>query len=152
MLEFVIAHLGQSLIVVGLILLAIEILILGFATFVLFYIGCGAIITGILISMGIIPSELLFASSSVALLSGLIAVVSWRPLKSLQNNVEHTKPSNDMIGHRFMLDQDIAQGQSITMKYSGIDWLVRSEKPILLGLEVEIIDISVGRMQVKVVE
>jgi len=66
--------------------------------------------------------------------------------------VEQTKPSNDMIGHRFMLDQDIAQGQSITMKYSGIDWLVRSEKPILLGLEVEIIDISVGRMQVKVVE
>jgi len=143
---------GQTLIVVGLILLAIEILVLGFSTFVLFYIGCGAIITGILISMGILPRDLLFASGSVAVISGIVALVSWRPLKSLQSNVEYSKPSNDMIGDRFLLDQDLAQGQSITVKYSGIDWIVRSDKPILLGCEVEIVDVSVGKMQVQAIE
>ena len=51
-MEYIFSHLAQTLIVVGLILLAIEVLVLGFSTFVLFFIGIGTIITGILMLFG----------------------------------------------------------------------------------------------------
>jgi len=152
MFEYVMSHLGQSLLVFGLILLAIEVLVLGFATFILFYIGCASILTGTLIGLNVLPNDMLMASTSIAIWSVVIALISWKPLKAMQNNVVTTRPANDMIGHRFMLPQDILTGSTITMNYSGIDWVVRSDKPILLGLEVEIVDVSVGQLQVKAVE
>lgn len=152
MSEYVMSHLAQTLVVVGLVLLAIEIIVLGFATFILFYIGCASILTGILIGVDVLPAEFLMASTSIAVLSCLVALVSWKPLKRMQNSVISSAPTNDMVGHRFMLPQDLNEGKSITMRYSGIDWVVRSEKPIMLGLEVEITKVSVGQLQVKAVD
>jgi len=151
MLEYVMSHLGQTLLVLGLILLAIEVVVLGFATFVLFYIGCAAIITGTLIGLNVLPNDMLIASASVAIFTLLVALVSWKPLKAMENNVVSTTPSNDMIGHRFMLAEDLLVGTTIIMNYSGIDWVVQSDESILLGLEVEIVYISVGQLKVKAV-
>lgn len=152
MLEYVVSHLAESLVVAGLVLLAIEIIVLGFATFILFYIGCASIITGGLIGLDILPADVLVASTAVAILTCVVALFSWKPLKRMQNHVVSSTPPNDMIGHRFMLPQDLAKGESITMRYSGIEWVVRSDKPIMLGLEVEITKVSVGQLEVKVVE
>lgn len=148
MLEYMQSHLSQTLMVVGLLLLAIEILVLGFSTFVLFYLGCATIITGILISFKVLPEDMLIASGVIAVLSAIIAVVSWKPLKALQNDVEVSKTTNDMIGHRFVLEQDLKLGQSITLRYSGIDWAVSAKQAISQGVEVEVTDITVGRMVV----
>lgn len=149
MIDYLLANLAQTLIVSGLVVLGIEILILGFATFVLFYVGCGAIATGILLMLGVVPNDPLMASVSVAVLSGLIAVFTWRPLKAMQNNVEHSVPTNDMIGNRFVLEQELALGQHITVKYSGIDWQVSADNAIAQGCEVEIVEVSVGKLTVK---
>jgi len=152
MLEYVLSHLAQTLVVVGLILLAIEVLVLGFATFILFYIGCASILTGTFIGLDILPNDPSMASVSLAVLSLIIAMISWKPLKAMQSSVDSSTPANDMIGHRFMLPQDITHNSTIVMRYSGIDWVVRSDQPILLGLEVEIVTVSVGQLKVKVVE
>lgn len=152
MFEYIMSNFAQTLIVTGLLLLSIEILILGFATFVLFYLGCGLIITGVLVAVDILPSDFLIASITLAIISGLIALLTWKPLKRLQNEVVSSTPANDMIGHRFMLPQDLDEGGSIKMSYSGIDWIVRADTAIVLGLEVEIIKVSVGELKVKPVE
>ncbi|MFT5811071.1 MAG: hypothetical protein ACI9KM_001835, partial [Rubritalea sp.] len=43
-------NLAQSLIIAGLALLVIEVVVLGFSTFVLFFVGLAAVITGGLLS------------------------------------------------------------------------------------------------------
>ena len=45
-MDWVTANMAESLIIVGLLLLAIEIAVLGFSTFVLFFVGLAAVLTG----------------------------------------------------------------------------------------------------------
>jgi len=148
-MDYITDNLAQSLIILGLLLLSIEILVLGFSTFVLFFVGVAAVITGGLISFGVLPNELVDALLTICILSAVIAVVSWKPLKSLQNKVETTKTTNDMIGNKFILTQALTPGQQVTCNYSGIDWKVSSEEDIAIGAEVEITDVSVGQLRVK---
>ncbi|MDP2561228.1 NfeD family protein [Psychrobium sp. 1_MG-2023] len=148
-MDYLIEHLAQSLIVIGLLLLAIEVLVLGFSTFFLLFIGVGAIITGGLIIVGIVPSELVFACFSVAVISALVAIFSWRPLKAMQSHVEVSKPTSDMIGNRFILSQQLIAGQYAAQKYSGVEWQVTATTSIDKGAEVEIVSVDVGKMVVK---
>jgi membrane-bound ClpP family serine protease len=47
-MDFFTNNLAQSLFVVGLILLVVEVTVLGFSTFVLFFVGLAAMVTGAL--------------------------------------------------------------------------------------------------------
>ena len=148
-MDYITDNLAQSLIILGLLLLTIEILVLGFSTFVLFFVGIAAVITGGLISFDILGSKVVDALLTMCILSVVIAIVSWKPLKSLQNNVETSKTTNDMIGNKFILTQALTSGQQVTCNYSGVDWKVSSEDDIAVGMEVEITDVSVGQLRVK---
>jgi inner membrane protein len=145
---YFLAHLAQSFIVLGLILLAIEILVLGFSTFVLFFIGIGAIVTGTLIALGIIPETFLNALLATAIISTAVALISWKPMKNMQNKVESKDVKNDMIGHQFILAKDLLIGQTITHRYSGIDWQIKAKQPLSAGTEVKIIAVEVGLLTV----
>lgn len=148
-MDYITDNLAQSLIILGLVLLAIEVLVLGFSTFVLFFVGIASIITGILIGINVLDHNVVDASLSVGVLSAIIAAVSWKPFKMMQNNVGSTEVTNDMIGNKFTLPEEVAPGHSITCHYSGIDWQVSSDDKIMLGFEVEITHVSVGKLRVK---
>jgi inner membrane protein len=150
-MEYIFSHLPQTFVVLGLILLAIEVLVLGFSTFVLFFIGVGAITSGALMATGLIPETVLSSLLATAIISTVVALVSWRPMKNIQNKVEVSHVDNDMIGHRFFLAEDLAIGKTITHRYSGIDWQVTAKEQLAQGTEVRIIGIEVGLLTVELV-
>lgn len=147
-MEYFLAHLAQSFIVLGLILLAIEILVLGFSTFVLFFIGVGAIATGALIALGVIPETFLNSLLITAIISAAVALISWKPMKKMQNKVELKQVKNDMVGHQFVLTEDLLIGQTVTHRYSGINWQVKAKEQLSAGTEVKIIGVEVGLLTV----
>jgi len=151
-MEYVFSHLPQTLIVLGLILLAIEVLILGFSTFFVFFIGIGFIATGVLMALGFIPETLLNSLLTAAVISAVVALVSWKPIKKMQNKVVLKAVNNDMIGHQFMLTGELAVGQTVTHRYSGIDWQVKAKEQLAAGAEVKIVAIEVGLLTVEPVD
>jgi membrane protein implicated in regulation of membrane protease activity len=148
-MEYILSHLPQTLIVVGLILLAIEVMVLGFSTFVLFFIGIGSIITGALMAMGVIPQTLLMSLLATAIISSFIAIFTWKPMKRMQNKVEVKQIDNDMIGHQFYLAEELVIGQTISHHYSGITWQVKAKDTLAIGTEVKIIKMEVGILTVE---
>ncbi|HEY5714977.1 MAG TPA: NfeD family protein [Psychromonas sp.] len=148
-MESVFPYLPQSFIVVGLILLVIEVLILGFSTFFLFFIGIALIASGLLMAIGLLPETLFNALLSTAIIATLVALVAWKPMKNIQNKVEPKHVNNDMIGHQFVLTEELASGRTIIHRYSGIDWQVKAKEPLAAGTEVRIIGVEVGILTVE---
>ena len=100
----------------------IELSVMGLSGPLLFF-ALASLVTGILVSLGVVggwQSEIL----TVGLLSALIAVILWKPLKSLQNAKEKTDNSSDMIGLEVAASSDISK-TSGSIRYSGIDWQAR---------------------------
>ena len=149
---YIYSHLPQTLVALGLILLAIEVLVLGFSTFVLYFIGIGAIATGALMALGVIPETLPNSLLAIAIISTVVALFSWKPMKRIQNKVESKPVNNDIIGHRFVLTEDINVGLTITYHYSGIDWQVKAKQPLPVGTEVKIVAMEVGLLTVDCVD
>ena len=148
-MEYIFLHLPQALVVLGLILLAIEVLVLGFSTFVLFFVGLGTIITGILMALGILPTSMLNALLATAVISTIVALISWQPMKRLQNKGEIHQVKNGMIGETFTLPEDLAVGKTITHRYSGINWQVKANQSLTAGTEVKITQMQVGLLTVE---
>jgi membrane protein implicated in regulation of membrane protease activity len=148
-MEYVSSNLAQTLVVLGLLLLAIEVLVLGLSTFVLFFIGIGTITTGILMWIGLLPETVPNALLATAIISTVFALVFWQPMKRIQNKIEVNQIDNDMIGHRFLLNTDLPVGQTITHRYSGINWQVRATTPLSAGTEVQITSMEVGLLTVE---
>jgi membrane protein implicated in regulation of membrane protease activity len=148
-MEYLLTHLPQALIVLGLILLVIEVMVLGFSTFVLFFIGIGTIVTGALMMLSILPETSLTALSSTAIISTIIAIVSWQPMKRMQNKVELNQINNDIIGYQFTLAENLEPGKTINYHYSGINWQVKAKDPLSAGTDVSIVKMEVGILTVE---
>jgi len=140
---------AESLIIVGLLLLAIEIAVLGFSTFVLFFVGLAAVLTGGLLYVGLIPDSMLSALLSIGVLTALSATLLWKPLKNMQKDVDTKKASSDLIGHRFVLTEEVSLTANPVYRYSGIDWKLKSNQPLNAQALVEVTDVEVGVFTVK---
>ncbi|WP_258546821.1 NfeD family protein [Psychromonas sp. B3M02] len=149
MIDYFLTHLPQSLVVLGLIFLVIEVLVLGFSTFVLLFVGIGTIITGVLMALGLLPETLVNALLATAVISSLVALISWQPMKRMQNKVESHQVDNGMVGETFTLEEDLLLGKTVTHRYSGIDWKVKSKQPLMAGTEVKIVNMQVGVLTVE---
>jgi inner membrane protein len=149
-MEWISNNLANVLIIIGLGLLAIEVGVLGFSVMVLFFIGLGCLLSGILVFVGVLPETVVSALTSVAILSFLSAVVLWKPLKKLQNEVVESDVKGDLIGHSFILEKDISSQEHGVHNYSGIEWKIKSDDPISAGTEVEVIRADVGEFKVAV--
>ncbi len=147
-MEWLASNLAYLLIFIGLALLAIEVAVLGFSVMILFFIGLGCLITGILIFAGLMPSTLVSSLTGVAVLSLLSAVGLWKPLKKMQDEVIKTDVKGDLIGYSFVLESDISPREHGLHKYSGIEWKVKSEDTISAGTEVEVVKTDVGEFKV----
>ena len=144
-------NLAEFLIIIGLALLVIEILILGFSTFILLFVGIAGIISGGLIYLGIIPETMLSALLSMGIITAVSALLLWKPLKSMQEDVEPADATNDLIGTRFTLTDDVSDTVHPEYKFSGIVWKLDSADTIAAGTEVEVTHTDVGRLTVKAV-
>ena len=142
-------NLPESLIMAGLALLAIEVVVLGFSTFVLFFVGLAALVAGGLMAVGVLPDSMLSALSSVGVLTALLAMLLWRPLKSMQSDVENNKVTSDLVGHSFILNEAVSMTKNPAYRYSGIDWNLSSEQELSAGTLVEVTGVAVGKFIVQ---
>lgn len=145
-------NLAESLVVLGLALLALEIWVLGFATFVLFFVGLASVISGGLMYMGVLESTTLNAMLSVGVFTAIGAAVLWKPLKNMQNEVDTKRASSDLIGHSFYLAEDVSTTINPIYRYSGIDWKLVSEAPLKAGQKVQVVQTDVGVFHIKAMD
>jgi membrane protein implicated in regulation of membrane protease activity len=142
-------NLSESLIMAGLALLVIEVVVLGFSTFVLFFVGLAAVVAGGLMTIGVIPDSMLSALFSVGVLTALSAMLLWRPLKSMQGNVESKKVTSDLVGHSFILNDAVSMTKNPVYRYSGIDWNLSSEQELSAGTLVKVTEVAVAKFIVQ---
>ncbi len=141
-------NLWKLLIFAGLAILALEVIVFSLSTFVLFFVGLGALITGLMMWLGILPQTMIAALGGIGLISGGLAIILWKPLKNFQNQVEDKPTSNDLVGLTFMLETDIGPGQPGTHAYSGITWRVVASQHIAAGTRVQVVKTEVGELSV----
>ncbi|NOZ52876.1 MAG: NfeD family protein [Gammaproteobacteria bacterium] len=141
----------------GFIMLALEALVLGFAIGIVLFSGLGALLTGALIWLGIVPSSWIAGIASFGLCSVAITAILWKPFKKLQDNNNHisTKDySSDLIGYSFRLSETITHTRPGNTRYSGITWRVEIEdtanvEEITAGQKVEVYSVDAGVFRVK---
>lgn len=144
-------NLAESLLILGILLLAMEVVVLGFSTFVLFFVGCAAVVTAGLLYLGIIPDTMLAAMFSTGLLTALSAVLLWKPLKSMQTDVDTTKVKSGLVGHKFVLAKDVAPELAPDYHYSGINWKLIANENLAAGTRVVVVQADVGKFHIKAI-
>lgn len=141
-------NLSILLIIVGIALLAVEVGVFGFTVFLLFFVGLACIVTGIMMQL-LIPQTMAWGLGMVAVLSVTFAAALWSPLKKMQNSsAGNIAVKNDLIGHSFILERDIAPGGHGKHRMSGVDWKVRSDAPLKAGTQVQVVKVDVGELTI----
>jgi len=148
-MELILQNLPQTLMVLGILALIIEVAVLGLTTFILLFLGISLFVTGLLMNIGILPDSLTVAFWSNAILTAVLTVTLWKPLKRLQNNVDNKQVTSDFAELTFVLTADVNNQGLNTYKYSGINWQLKSEQPIASGTLVTVTKKEVGVMWVK---
>lgn len=142
-------HIAQGLIIVGLALLAIEIAILGLSTFVLFFVGVAALVSGVILYFELIAPTIPNALLLVSVFTVTAAVMLWKPLKKLQVQVDKTPAQSDLIGHEFILPHSVSPDTHTNYRYSGIDWQLKSDAAIVAGTKVKVVSTEVGTFHIE---
>ena len=140
-------ELSTWLVVGGLLLLATEIILLGFGTFVLLFLGLALLVSGLLIMGGLIPDTLAAATWSTGISAVVITAVLWKPLRNMQSKEPSAPESNsgDFANDvEFELDADVSLNGGTQYRYSGIDWKVKSKTPLVSGTRVRVVRKEVG--------
>ena len=133
-------------------LLALETLIFGFSTIIFLFAGIGALISGLLMTIGIIPETWVAGTACFGISTGISSTLLWKPFQRMQNRSSpQTKQSNDFEGIEFNLESDISPTQPGRHRYSGIDWKVEldAEGTLNKGERVVVVTASVGVLRVK---
>ena len=135
-MDFITQNLPQTLMVIGIVALIIEVAVLGLSTFILLFFGLSLFLTGLLMSFGILPDSLTTALWSNTVVTAGLAVALWKPLKQMQNRVDKKQVNSDFAELTFVLTSDVTEQGLTTHQYSGISWKLKSEQPIIAGTEV----------------
>ncbi|MEM5511580.1 NfeD family protein [Pseudoalteromonas sp. AS84] len=147
-MDFITQNLPQTLMVLGIVALIIEVAVLGLSTFILLFFGLSLFLTGLLMSFGILPDSLTTALWSNTVVTAGLAVALWKPLKQMQNRVDKKQVNSDFAELTFVLTSDVTEQGLTTHQYSGISWKLKSEQPIIAGTEVLVTKKEVGVMWV----
>lgn len=125
MLEYINTHMPGFWIAVGFALLAAEVLLFGFTTIIFLFAGLGALISGLLMSAGVIPETWIAGTASFGIATGICSAILWKPLMAMQGrSTPPQKPQSDIVGLEFVLMEDISTTLPGSYRYSGIDWKV----------------------------
>lgn len=146
---FRLENIAEILMILGISALIIEVAVLGFATFVLLFLGASLLLTGIAMNMGILEATLVTALWSNTLLTAVLAVALWKPLSRMQNKVDNKSVDSDFAVETFMLEADVDIQGKTTRAYSGVQWKLKSQQPIVAGTLVKVVKTEVGVMWVE---
>jgi membrane protein implicated in regulation of membrane protease activity len=155
MIEYIQNNQSGFWIAAGFIMLAAEVLLFGFTTIILMFAGLGAVMTGLLMMFGLLPESWIAGTSCFGISTGIISTLLWKPLKSMQDNrTSPRKPSSDLIGHEFVVQQKVTTLQPGTYRYSGVDWKVEIDTDagvdtLKAGQRVTVSSVDVGVFRVK---
>ena len=154
-IEYINQHQGEFWIAVGFAILILEVILLGLATGVLLFVGLGALATGLMMLMGILPETWLAGFASFGISSAVVTALLWRPLKHLQGaRTPSEDRSSDLIGLEFVLAQNINKSTPGKTRYSGVDWRVEvaaeaGVESVATGQRVTVVSVDVGVFHVK---
>lgn len=148
-MDFIVTHLVQALAVLGLVLLAVEVMVLGISTFVLLFAGLGLLLTSLSMYLGWIPTTWQWALIGTTVFTLLTGIVLWPIMKRAQQTAEHTTVSSDLIGHSFVLPEDVAPDKQVTYRFSGIEWRLVSSETLSKGSMVEVVNLQVGELHIQ---
>ncbi|WP_425642111.1 NfeD family protein [Marinomonas gallaica] len=151
-MDFIATHLVQALAVLGLVLLAVEVMVLGISTFVLLFAGLALLLTSLSMYMEWIPTTWQWALIATTVYTLLTGIVLWPIMKRAQQTSEHTTVSSDLIGHSFVLPEDVAPDKKVTYRFSGIEWRLVTSAPIAKGTLVEVVNLQVGELHIQAKE
>lgn len=152
--EYIVNHQAEFWLAFGFVMLAIEV-ITGFTTGIFLFAGLGALTTGALMSVGVLPGTWIAGVSCTGISSGIITGLLWKPLKRLQGDKPAEKDnSSDLVGHEFVVENDITMRKPGATHYSGISWRVEIDKDagveiIEAGQRVSVSSVEVGLFKVK---
>ena len=152
-IDYIAGHQSEFWVVLGFALLTVEV-VTGFTTGVFLFSGLGALLTGILMSFGVLPETWIAGVSCTGISTGIITAVLWKPLKNLQGNRPRQKDNtSDLVGHEFVVDSDITPANPGATNYSGISWKVVLDKDagvdtIEAGQRVSVSSVEVGVFKV----
>ena len=135
---------AECLVIMGIVSILVEVLFFGFSTFFLLFIGISCMITGLLMSVSIIPESTVYALSFVSIFSIILAVGLWKHLKRLQNPADNNEIEVGLVGHKFELNSDLSPNKASKYRYSGVNWIVKSPEAIKAGQTVKVINLDVG--------
>ncbi len=152
--NYINSHLAEFWITLGFVLLAVEALLLGFTTIVTLFAGLGALLTGLLMLVGLLPETWLAGIASCGISTGLLSAMLWKPLQRLQGSGPARKDSSsDLIGLQFTVDSAITRLKPGRTRYSGIDWKVEIDpesgiEEIAAGTRVTVTSVDVALFRV----
>jgi membrane protein implicated in regulation of membrane protease activity len=109
----------------------------------LLFVALGSLLTGILMSLGVITGWEM-AILSLGVLTALSALLLWKPFKRFQNERIAQDTSSDMIGRVLPVTQMVSRDQG-AVSYSGIEWQVRlnsSAEPVVVGNRVRVVAVD----------
>ncbi len=143
-MNLIVENLPQSLMVLGILALIVEIAVLGFATFVLLFLGISLVLSGLLMQIGLLPDTLVTALWSNVVLTGLSAAVLWKPLNKLQQEKTPQAVKSDFSNRQFVLEEDVDPRGLAEHSYSGVVWKLKSKEVIPAGTLVQVERAEVG--------
>ncbi len=155
MIEYIQTHQSGFWIAVGFLLLASEVLLFGFTTIIFLFAGIGALITGLLMSAGVLPETWITGVSSFGISTGIISVLLWKPLSKMQDGrAPKQSQSSDLIGYEFVLQENISLMSTGSHRYSGVDWKIELDSTadvdsLSAGQRVAVVSVDAGVFRVK---
>ncbi len=150
MLEYIHNNMPGFWVALGFALLAAEVLLFGFTTIIFLFAGIGALITGILMMLGIIPETWIAGIASFGIASGVSTLLLWKPMMLMQGkSAAKQKKVSDFIGLEFVLIADISTVAPGSYRYSGMNWTVEIDRSseleaIAKGTRVVVVEVQVG--------
>lgn len=146
------SNIPQTLVTLGLLALIIEVLILGCSTLVLLFFGVAMLLTSGLIYIGLIDANWLSTISTLAIITLLLTIALWKPLKKSQNKSAQTEINSDFATIQFELEKDLLPSTLYHFNYSGIQWNIKSTSAIDKGVIVKVVKKEVGILWVEPVD
>ncbi|MEN9465473.1 MAG: hypothetical protein RL217_1654 [Pseudomonadota bacterium] len=142
-------NLAQVLLGAGLVSLIVDMVIFGFSTFILVFLGLSLVLTGTMMWLGIIPDTLSLALWSNAIVTAILAALLWQPLKRWQNKKVEKTVTQDFAAQQFIINDDVDDRGLTFYFFSGVKWKVKSRRPIPKNTLVEVTKVEVGVMWVQ---
>lgn len=111
----------------GLLVLAVVPFVASGVLEVLLAFSLASLSTALLLQLGVVDGNWALLITLLALLTGVFAVLIWRPMRALLQKTPGNAQVSDLIGVELQLPADFDMTQHPFVQYSGVRWQVRAE-------------------------